>query len=150
MSSTFKAFVLIHLSSLICTPFNYCILWTPHNTCRFLLSSSGNFQRCTFKCHVGYCEHYQAQFHFLPPASEGWREVIFSLCVSVHTQGGAYLPGGYLLRSGWGVPTFPGLGGGYLPSRWGGYLLSGLDGGVPTQVWMGGTYLGRGRGYLPR
>ena len=67
--------------------------------------------------------------------------------------GGTYLLGGGgvpTLRSGWGgvptqvwgVPTFPGLGGGYLPSGWWG---------VPTQVWMmGGTYLGRGGTYLGR
>ena len=65
--------------------------------------------------------------------------------------GGTYLP-----RSGvGGVPTLrSGWEGTYLPrSGVGGYLLSGLDGGVPTfegpgggvptQGWMGGTYLGR-------
>ena len=68
-------------------------------------------------------------FCFLPPASEGWREVIFSLCVSVHTWGGGgpdpALDGG----------GYPNLGQGGYPNLEGGYPISG---GVP-QPWMGGT-----------
>ena len=77
---------------------------------------------------------------------------MFSVCLSVHTWGGTYLPGGggyllsgldggggYLLRSGWrGVPTFQGL------DRGGTYSQVWMGEGVPTQVWMGGTYLGGG------
>ena len=83
----------------------------------------------------------------LPTAYVVREEVIFSLCVSVHTLvGGGYLPS--KVWTGGGVPTFPGLG-----LEGGGYL--------PSQVWMGDTYLpksgqggipafpGRGGGYLP-
>ena len=76
-------------------------------TCKFL----GNL----FKCAL------------LPPAFEGWREVIFSLCVLVHTSRGVptfqvWMWGVPTFQVG--VPTFPGLDGGtYLP-RWGwGYPL---------------------------
>ena len=101
----------------------------------------------------------------LPPASEGWGKVIFSLCVSVHTLMGGGVPH---LRSGWvGTPSqvwlggypIPGLAGGYpisglaggvphLRSGWGelphlrsgGYPISGLGrGGTPSQVWVGGV-----------
>ena len=75
---------------------------------------------------------------FLPPASEGWREVIFSLCVSIHTWGG------YLIQ-----PWMWGREGGYLIQPWmgerGGGTWSSLGRGE------GGTWssLGReGRGYL--
>ena len=95
---------------------------------------------------------------FLPPASEGWGKVIFSLCVSVYTSmrgtpfpgqdegegtpfpcqdgGGAPLP-----RSGWGVPP--------VRTGWGRdmrYPFPGQDGkiphpragwGTPCQDWMG-------------
>ena len=33
-------------------------------------------------------EYLRTHFKYLPPASEGWREVIFSLCVSVPPWGG--------------------------------------------------------------
>ena len=93
------------------------------------------------------------QCRLLPTAYVVREEVIFSVCVSVHTPGGGtYLPdggGGYLLSGldGGGVPTFPGPG-------WGGYLLSGLDGGVPTfpgpggvpTFWVGGYLLRAGWG----
>ena len=54
--------------------------------------------------------------------------------------------GGYLLRSGWGVPICSGSGGTYLLGGGGGVPTLRSGWGVPTQVWMGGTYLGRGRG----
>ena len=76
---------------------------------------------------------------------------MFSLC-SPFVGGG----GGYLLRSGWGGTYLPG-GGGYLLSglyRGGGGTYSGLGGGgggyLLRSGWGRGTYLGRGRGYLPR
>ena len=63
---------------------------------------------------------------FLPPASEGWREVIFSVCVSVHRGG---------TPSSWrGVPH-PAVGG--TPSSWRGVPYP-ADGGYPIQL-MGGT-----------
>ena len=83
----------------------------------------------------------------LPPASEGWRKVMFSLCPPF----GGGVP---CLRSGWGGGTlsqvwmggYPisGLGGGCpIPGLDGGYPIPGLDRGTPTwsQVRMGG-YLG--------
>ena len=109
--------------------------------------------------HMNESNSFPTNNYLLPPASEGWREVIFSLCVSVHTWGGGYLPsgwwgggtylrsgwggGGYLPWLGWGVPNFPGLGGGgCLPwLGWGGVPnFPGLD--------MGGGYLPR-LGYPP-
>ena len=117
-----------------------------------LLQENG---KCTLLTHlnINYALQWDSQcmmnviyisikiINFLPTAYVVRREVIFSLCVSVHTQGG-------------GVPTFPCLGGG------GGYLLSGLDGGgggggyLPSQV-QGGYLLsgldgGGGDTYLPR
>ena len=80
----------------------------------------------------------------LPTAYVVREEVMFSVCLSVHIWagvptfwmvgegyllsgldggGGAYLSRSRALRPGLGVPTFPGLGGRYLPSGWG----------VPTQ-----------------
>ena len=94
---------------------------------------------------------------FLPPASEGWRKVMFSLCPPF--RGGYPIPGlwgggtparsgwwgGTPARSGWlGVP-WPGLdGGGGLPQPGldgEGVPQPGLDGwGYPGQVWMVGEY----------
>ena len=75
---------------------------------------------------------------FLPPASEGWGKVIFSLCVSVHTSMGGGVPqpghpgqvwmvggGGTPVRSAWWWGKKGLDGGGYL-----GYCQQGLDGGV--------------------
>ena len=63
---------------------------------------------------------------------------MFSVCMSVHTGGGGYLPSQVWMGGG----TWPGLdGGGYLArSGWGGTWigLDGGEGGVPGQVWMGG------------
>ena len=112
-----------------------------------------------------------AQYHkttesylLLPPASEGFGTVIFSvLCVSPHGGGGTYVgwgrgtldegEGTYL---GWGrVPTLDGEG--FLPWMEGTGYLPWKGGGVPTLeekrgylLWMGGgTYFGWG-GYLPQ
>ena len=52
----------------------------------------------------------------LPPASEGWGKVLFSVCLSVHISGGGVPQSGLGRR----VPQ------------------SGL-GGTPSQVWVGGT-----------
>ena len=66
--------------------------------------------------------------------------------MSVHTSTGG---GGYLPSQMGGVPTFPGLDGGYLP--W--WMVPTSAGGVSTLAggtYLGrGSYLGRGRGYLP-
>ena len=61
---------------------------------------------------------------FLLPASEGWGNLIFSLCVSVHTSIGGY-------------PILPN--GGSPPHQdWIGYPPpSGLDGDTPCLDWMG-------------
>ena len=72
---------------------------------------------------------------FLPPTSEGWEKVIFSLCVSVHTStgGGAGVPSWRripLSQVRMGVPH---------PS-WQGVPSSQVQIGVPpSQVRMGGT-----------
>ena len=89
-------------------------------------------------------------FVSLPPASEGWGKVIFSLCVSVNTStGGGGTPSQVWIggtpsqvwtgmgvpnhRSGWGVPRpRSGLGGEVFHPRSG-------QGGTPSQVWMGGV-----------
>ena len=66
-----------------------------------------------------------ATFLSLPPASEGWGKVLFSVCLSVHILGG-----GTPVRSGGGVPH-PRSGEGGTPSQvW-------PEGGTPSQVWMG-------------
>ena len=86
----------------------------------------------------------------------------FSLCASSHldrevptfsglTGGGGVptLAGGVHTFSGGGVPTFPGLDGGYLPWQGGTYLggrVPTLANGVPTLV---GGYLPWPMGYLP-
>ena len=71
----------------------------------------------------------------LPPASEGWRKVMFSLCPPL--QGGTPFPGA-------GGTPFPGPGRGYPLPRWGGYplLRSRWGRGVPhlrrgTPTWEG-------------
>ena len=68
----------------------------------------------------------QSKCPFLPPASEGWGKVLFSVCLSVNTSmggGGAEVPQPGL-DDGRGVP--PG-------QVW-------MVGGDPSQVWMvGGT-----------
>ena len=72
----------------------------------------------------------------LPSASEGWRKVIFSVCVSVNYGGRGYVPwtsGGGGTYLGWmGRVYLPWMGEGYLPWTKG-----------------RGTYLGHGVGYLP-
>ena len=91
------------------------------------------------------------EYKLLPPASEGWGKVIFSLCVSVHTStGGGGIPqpgldggGGGVLRSGvHGVwvpqPGLDDLGGTLARSGWWGvggggvpHPRSEVGGGVP-------------------
>ena len=83
--------------------------------------------------HVHVLEHCNYKLQLLPPASEGWGKVLFSVCLSVHTStGGGGLPQPGL--DGGGVPR-PGLDGGGQ-----GIPQSGLDGGggYPSQVWMVG------------
>ena len=62
--------------------------------------------------------------YFLPPASEGWGKVIFSVCP--HLQGGEGTPSQVWVR---GIPH----------PRSGGYPVPGLGGGTPFQVCGGGT-----------
>ena len=69
-----------------------------------------------------------SEFNLLPPASEGWGKVIFSVCPHLREEGGYPVPG---LWVGGGYPI-PGLGG-EVPhprSRWrGGYPIPDQDGG---------------------
>ena len=94
------------------------------------------------KCFVtfvsrGWCSFDWKAF-LLPPASEGWRKIIFSLCVSIHTSGGG-VPG---LRS----QIF---GGGYqvLDFR-GGYQVSDFRRGYQVSDFRGGGYLVSVKGKL--
>ena len=98
----------------------------------------------------------------LPPASEGWGKVLFSVCQSTLPQGG--VPH---LRSRWGGYSIPGLDRGepHPMSGWGGtpskvcmrgvphpssglggvpHPRSGWEGGTPSQVWPGGYPMGWG------
>ena len=105
------------------------------------------------KCKYNCCQSLRLSgaIDILPPASEGWGKVIFSVCS--HLWGGGYpIPG--LLRTlsqvcGWGGYPIPGLGGvPHLKSGWGvphprswwgvPHPRSGW-GGTPSQVWVGGT-----------
>ena len=119
------------------------------------------FKERTTRNQACICWRFSHVIVLLPPASEGWREVIFSLCVSVHTPGGGYLPSGwggqwggtYLPRSGLGggLPTFqmgPGLdrGGGFLPSQ----VCTGGGGTYLSRSGWGGTYLPRQGDTYPR
>ena len=76
--------------------FRFCSMWTGLNSSRAQLPNIG----------------------FLPPASEGWGKVLFSVCLSVHISEGTpsqVWPGGLPHpRSGWG-------------------------GGTQSQVWSGGN-----------
>ena len=83
--------------------------------CKFLVSISFTKCKFTLKCF----------WQYLPPASEGWVKVIFSVCS--HLVEGVPHP-----RSvGRGYPI-PGLGGGVPHPRSGGwYPVPGLDGGLP-------------------
>ena len=97
---------------------------------------------CNVKKH-GNKEHSFTRV-FLPPASEGWREVIFSVWPHLFGgRGGAPDPA----LDGGGYPIQPWMGGGYLIQPWRGYPIQpwtggvpypALDGGVP-QPWTGGT-----------
>ena len=99
-----------------------------------------------------FSENGAVCFILLPPASEGWGKVLFSVCQST-------LMGGYPISGPAGYPI-SGLGRGvpHPRSGQGGYPIPGLDGGVPhprsgwgevtqprsgqggtpTQVWTGG------------
>ena len=74
---------------------------------------------------------------FLPPASEGWRKVMFSLCPPFRgggTPSQVWVGGGYPISGlGRGVP--------HPRSRWGGgYPIPGSGrGGTPSQVYVGGV-----------
>ena len=67
---------------------------------------------------------------YLPPASEGWGKVLFSVCLSVHTSTGGRGTRSSLGRGGPGLRS----GGGYPVSGPGGYPVSGLGGGYPVSV----------------
>ena len=112
------------------------------------------------------------ELKLLPPASEGWGEVIFSVCVSPHLGGGtpsSWRGWGYPLPrswhggglfSWWGYPI-PGPGGRGLPhprSRWGvphsqvqagGYPIPGPVGGTPFPGTGGGVPFPRSRWGVP-
>ena len=89
--------------------------------------------------------HIWVRTFLLPPASEGWGKVIFSVCPHLGGRGGYPIPGlgggtlsqvcvwgGGVLhpRSGWGVPC--------PRSGWGGTLSQVWVGGTLSKVWMGG------------
>ena len=89
---------------------------------------------------------------FLPPASEGWGKVIFSLCVSVHTStgGGTPHPLTGVPPSGpdWGVPPF--FPTGVTPILSDGVpLIQVPDQGGGTLTWEGGTPSRPGKGVPP-
>ena len=91
-------------------------------------------------CRLLHVDLFSGLLLLLPPASEGWGEVIFLVCLSVHTWEGVPHPtdGGYPLpRSGQGAPHL--ADGGVPPSQvWtGGYPIQ-LTEGTPSQVWRGG------------
>ena len=77
----------------------------------------------------------------LPPASEGWGKVPFSVCLSVHTSRSGRGGGGGFPGPGRGVP--------HPRSRQGGYTIPGLDRGVLHKTDRGYPYPipGPGRGY---
>ena len=77
-----------------------------------------DFKHITFDLNINWCG-------FLPPASEGWGKVIFSVCP--HLRGG----GVPHPRSGWGVPCPRSVAGGYPSQVWVGVPIPGLGGGVP-------------------
>ena len=122
-------------------------------------------QRCDDACGFDLFERLESskmgcnpileQLYLLPPTSEEWGKVLFSVCLSVHISGGEGVPqsgrGVPHPRSGWGVPI-PGLaGGGTPPQIWPWrvpYPRSG-QGGTPFQVWLGGGYPRSGPGYPP-
>ena len=59
----------------------------------------------------------------LPPASEGWRKVIFSVCLSVHISTGR----------GGGYPVLPNEGEGEYPHP------RSVQGGIPSKAWTRGV-----------
>ena len=88
---------------------------------------------------------FRNAFHcniLLPPASEGWREVIFSLCVSVHTLWG----GSQVQVQVGGVQVQVQVGGSQVQVQVGGYPVSDL-GGYPVSD-LGGTQSQVRAGYL--
>ena len=81
--------------------------------------------------HITTCSRRHRKGEYLPPASEEWREVIFSLCVSVHTStgGGSHVQ---VQVGGGGVPD---------PAMYeGGSHVSDFPGGGPrSQIFQGGS-----------
>ena len=68
-------------------------------------------QTATFECQVRTFHRkscYKNYSLYLPPASEGWGKVLFSICQFTPRPGGGYpilLMGGYPpSRTGWGTP----------------------------------------------
>ena len=115
------------------------VWWTWHDTDpniydrHYWVPWTSYYFHATFACSLNILFHgsrklftntkgYKADRYLLPPASEGWEKVIFSVCLSVHTGGGGLPPsadgGGYphqvLTRGyshpsqlGGGTPSFP-------------------------------------------
>ena len=105
----------------------------------------------TLKSACSVSHHSSPPLLFLPPASEAWGKVLFSVCQFTPRPGGGGYPiwltvGGGLshprsgfgggarsqVQTGGGVYPIPGLAGGE------GTPSSGLDGGIPS-CWWGGT-----------
>ena len=88
---------------------------------------------------VAVCLDVHSKWHplsrgLLPPASEGWGKVLFSVCLSVHISG-------RVPQSGLGRGSTPSqVWTGGTPSQvWGGgYPIQVWGGGYPIQVWMVG------------
>ena len=95
---------------------------------------------------VGYCRSFAVGKHFLPPASEGWGKIMFSVCS--HLGGGGVSPaGGGGFRS---VQPVGGGGGGSGPaSRGGGGQVQPAGGGQVQPAGGGSGPASRGGGSGP-
>ena len=97
----------------------------------------GTDNRVTLNNTLDYTEAKVSEPRFLPPASEGWRKVMFSLCPPL--QGVGY----YHLADEGEPPSQVQAGGGYPLPKWGGILPSQ---GIPTFQTGSTTLPGRGGG----
>ena len=75
-----------------------------HEMCKRGSNSSSKLPYCcTYFKHTGWLRlENNFSDHFLPPASEGWGKVIFSVCSHLRGEGGYPIPG---LEGGRGTPS---------------------------------------------